>query len=304
MLQYTLRQIEYAIAIQDHGSVAAASAALGVAQPTLSAALAKLEDQVGLQLFIRHHAQGVSPSPAGRRFLAEARNLLTHAQDLQRESAAAGTAIEGTLSLGSFTTIAPAFVPQLIASFGARFPRVMLRLEEGTQDQLYAGLRSGRFDLGLLYDIDTPQDLAITALAAFEPYVLLPARHPLSRQKHVPLYALRDEPFILLDIAPSRTYFTRILAEAGITPKLAFASPSLEVVRGLVGQGLGYSILVTRPHGDRSYSGEALAVRPISETVERGVIALAALRQMRKTRLVSAFEAHCIDYFKTTEHLT
>ena len=158
-----------------------------------------------------------------------------------------------TLSLGSFTTIAPAFVPQLIASFGARFPRVTLRLEEGTQDQLYAGLRSGRFDLGLLYDIDMPEDLAITALAAFDPYVLLPARHPLSRQKHVPLYALRDEPFILLDIAPSRTYFTRILAEAGITPKLAFASPSLEVVRGLVGQGLGYSILVTRPHGDRSY---------------------------------------------------
>ena len=178
MLQYTLRQIEYAIAIQDHGSVAAASAALGVAQPTLSAALAKLEDQIGLQLFIRHHAQGVSPSPAGRRFLAEARNLLTHAQDLQRESAAAGTAIEGTLSLGSFTTIAPAFVPQLIASFGARFPRVTLRLEEGTQDQLYAGLRGGRFDLGLLYDIDMPEDLAITALAAFDPYVLLPARHP------------------------------------------------------------------------------------------------------------------------------
>ena len=86
MLRYTLRQIEYAIAIRDHGSVAAASAALGVAQPTLSASLAKLEDQIGLQLFIRHHAQGVSPSPAGLRFLAEARNLLTHAQDLQRES--------------------------------------------------------------------------------------------------------------------------------------------------------------------------------------------------------------------------
>ena len=65
MLRFTLRQIEYAVAIQDRGSVAGASAALGVAQPTLSASLAKLEDQIGIQLFVRHHAQGVSPSPAG-----------------------------------------------------------------------------------------------------------------------------------------------------------------------------------------------------------------------------------------------
>jgi len=82
--------------------------------------------------------------------------------------------------------------------------------------------------------------------------------------------------------------------------KVAFSSPSLEVVRGLVGQGLGYSILVTRPFGDHSYAGEELAVRPIADEVERGVIALAALKQMRKTRLVSAFEAHCVEFFRTT----
>ena len=301
MLRFTLRQIEYAVAIQDKGSVAAASAMLGVAQPTLSASLAKLELQIGLQLFIRHHAQGVSPSPAGLRFLSEARNLLTHAQDLQRETAAAGTAVEGTLSLGSFTTIAPAFVPQLIAAFTADHPRTSIRLEEGIQDQLFDGLKSGRLDTALLYDVDMPDDLMLVRLASFAPYVLLPARHSLARLPKVPLEHLRDEPLILLDIPPSRTYFTRLLESAGITPKLAFASPSLEVVRGLVGQGLGYSILITRPHGDHSYAGEKLAVRPIAEAVERGVIALASLKQMRKTRLVAAFEAHCIAYFKAME---
>lgn len=300
MLRFTLRQIEYAVAILDHGSVAAASVALGVAQPTLSAALAKLEDQVGLQLFIRHHAQGVSPSPAGRRFLAEARNLLTQAQDLQRDMAVAGTAIEGTLSLGSFTTIAPAFVPQLIASFMALHPSTSVRMAEGTQDELLAGLRSGQHDLALLYDVDMPDDLVVTPLASYAPHVLLPASHRLTRLVQIPLVALKSEPFILLDIAPSRTYFTRILESAGIAPTVAFSSPSLEVVRGLVGQGLGYSILITRPHGDHSYAGEALAVRPIADDAERGVIALAALGQMRKTRLVSAFEAHCVDYFRTS----
>lgn len=299
MLRFTLRQIEYAIAIMDHGSVAGASARLGVAQPTLSAALAKLEVQVGLQLFIRHHAQGVSPSPAGLRFLAEARNLLTHAQDLQRDTETAGTAVAGTLSLASFATIAPVFVPQLISQFMSRHPAASINMAEGTQDELFAGLRGGRYDLALLYDIDMPEDLALTPLASFEPHVLLPAGHRLTRLKKVPLTALKDEPFILLDIAPSRTYFTRILEHAGIVARVAFASPSLEVVRGLVGQGLGYSILVTRPHGDHSYAGDALAIRPIADNVEHGFIALAALKQMRKTRLVAAFEAHCAAAFKT-----
>lgn len=298
MLRFTLRQVEYAIAILDHGSVVAASASLGVAQPTLSAALAKLEEQVGLQLFIRHHAQGVSVSTAGLKFLAEARNLLTQAQDLQRDTAAAGTAVEGVLSLGSFATIAPVFVPQLISSFMALHPGASIRMAEGTQDELFAGLRGGQHDLALLYDVDMPGDLAVTPLSSYTPHVLLPAKHRLTRLRQVPLVALRDEPFILLDIAPSRVYFTRILEHAGVTPKLAFSSPSLEVVRGLVGQGLGYSILVTRPFGDHSYAGDELAVRPIAEDVERGVIALAALKQMRKTRLVSAFEAHCVNYFK------
>lgn len=299
MLRYTLRQVEYAVAIWDHGSVAAASAHLGIAQPTLSAALAKLEEQIGLQLFIRHHAQGVSPSPAGLGFLKEARNLLTHAQDLQRDTAAAGTAIEGQLALASFATIAPSFVPPLIKGFMNQHPKVTFRMAEGTQNELFEGLRGGEFDLALLYDVDMPDDFALTPLASFAPHVLLPGRHKLTRLKNVPLIALRNEPFVLLDIAPSRTYFTRILENAGLAPQVAFSSPSLEVVRGLVGQGLGYSILVTRPYGDHSYAGEELAVRPIADEVERGVIALAGLRQIRKTRLVSAFEAHCVDYFRT-----
>ena len=289
------------MAIWDHGSVAAASAHLGVAQPTLSAALAKLEEQAGLQLFIRHHAQGVSPSPSGLRFLAEARNLLTHAQDLQRDMLAAGTAVEGQLSLASFATIAPSFVPPLIRSFMGLHPKVTVRMAEGTQGELLEGLRNGQHDVALLYDVDMPEEFSVTPLASFAPHVLLPATHRLTRLKNVPLVALKDEPFVLLDIAPSRTYFTRILETAGITPKIAFSSPSLEVVRGLVGQGLGYSILVTRPFGDHSYAGEELAVRPIADDVERGVIALAALRQMRKTRLVSAFEAHCVDFFRTAQ---
>ncbi|MFT3989765.1 LysR family transcriptional regulator [Aestuariivirga sp.] len=297
MIPFTIRQIEYALAVHEHGSVAAASVALGIAQPTVSAAVAKLEDLIGLQLFIRHHAQGVTAAPQGLKFLAEARNLLTHAQELRRDLAQAGPEIEGTLTIGSFSTIAPVFAPRLIGGFLAQHPKVKVRLEEGTQETLYEGLRSGRYDVTLLYDVDTPADLALTPLDTYQPYVLLPAAHPLTAKKRISLHEVADEPFILLDIAPSRTYFTRLLENADIVPKVAFASPSLEVVRGLVGQGLGYSILITRPHGDHSYAGDALAVRPIADPVAEGIIALAILKSLRKTRLVAAFEQYCRDHF-------
>jgi DNA-binding transcriptional LysR family regulator len=283
MLRFTLRQLEYALAIAEHGSLAGAAQRLGVAQPSLSASLHKLEDQLGLQLFIRHHAQGVTPSPQGLRFLNEARSLIAHGRDFQRDSSSAGELVEGELTLGSFMTIAPVYAPKLIAGFQKQYPQARLRLEDGVQDELIAGLRSGRFDLALLYKLDMPDDLKVTELASVTPYVLLNADHRLSSKKQVSLHDLADDPLILLDVLPSRTYFTRLLASNGIA---------------LVGQGLGYSLLITRPFGDHAYDGEKLAIRPIVENVEDGVIAIAALKNLRPTRLISTFEEFCASFFR------
>jgi DNA-binding transcriptional LysR family regulator len=297
MLRYTLRQLEYAVAIADCGSVAGAAERLRVAQPSVSAALMKLEDQLGLQVFIRHHAQGVTPTSAGERFLTAARSLLAQAQDFQREAETAGGEVAGQLTLGCFVTIAPVFVPKVFAGFGRLYPKAELRLQEGIQDDLIAGLRAGRFDLALLYRLDMPDDLAVSDLAAIEPYALLPAAHPLARKRKVSLRQLAQEPLILLDIAPSRTYFLRLFEAQGITPKVSVSSPSLELVRGMVGQGLGYSLLVTRPFGDRTYDGESLAIRPITEATELGVISLARLKAGRPTKLVSTFVQYCESFF-------
>jgi DNA-binding transcriptional LysR family regulator len=298
MLRFTLRQLEYALAIAERGSLAGAAQSLGVAQPSLSASLQKLEDQLGLQLFIRHHAQGVTPSPQGLRFLAEARSLVAQGRDFQRDTSNAGELVAGELTMGSFMTIAPVYAPKLIAGFQKLYPQARLRLEDGVQDELVAGLRNGRFDLALLYKLDLPDDLKVIELASVTPYVLLNAGHRLARQKRVSLHDLADDPLVLLDVLPSRTYFTRLLESNGIQPKVSFVSPSLELVRGLVGQGLGYSLLITRPFGDHAYDGEALAIRPIVEDVEDGVIAMAALKNLRPTRLISTFEEFCVSFFR------
>ena len=298
MLRYSLRQLEYLLAVADAGTVAGAALRLGIAQPTVSASIAKLEEQIGVQLLIRHHAHGVSLTAAGTGIILDARQLVAQANELQARAGAAGDAIAGELGVGAFLTLAPVFMPALMSEFQARHSRVRIVLHEGTQDQLVKGLREGRFELALAYAIGLPDDVHAETLASLAPHVLLPARHRLARQKRVALAALKDEPFILLDVAPSRTYFTGLLSEHGIEPKITFSSPSLELVRGLVGRNAGYSLLVTRPYGERTYEGKPLAVRPIVEPCKPSDVALASLRQLRPTRLMTVFAEFATAWFR------
>jgi DNA-binding transcriptional LysR family regulator len=296
--RFTLRQLAYFVAAAEEGSVARAAGQLKLSQPSISSAIAKLEDQLGVQLLVRHHAQGVSLTPQGSRLLASARNLLHHSEEFQRQAASTSGEIAGPLHIASFATLAPAFMPALIAGFGSLYPSVRMAITEGRQDELIEGLRHGSFEMALCYDVDLPDDLGKTPLASFDPYILLPASHRLARRDVVSLHELKDEPMILLDVAPSRSYFLGLFRAQGIEPHVGFSSPSLELVRGMVGRGLGFSLLVTRPSGDHTYEGTKLAVRPILEPGTRGEVCLAALRALRPTRTMEAFEEFSIEYFR------
>ncbi len=291
MFKYSLRQLEYAVACADLGSVAAAAVRLGVAQPTVSTAVQKLEEHIGLQIFVRHTAKGVTPSAQGSKFLTHARALLAHARDVQLASASANELTKTEVQFGCFHTLAPLYVPKLVRGFSKQNPGVKFCIDEGAQDHLIEGLRTGRLELALVYDVELPADIESKPIARLRPYVLLPANHRLARNAAVSLTELADEPFISLSIEPSRSYFARVLASCGVAPKTAHATTSIELLRGMVGNGLGYSLLTTRPAGDRTYDGAKLAVRSIAEEIEHGVVALATLKQMRPSSAAAAFAA-------------
>jgi DNA-binding transcriptional LysR family regulator len=290
MTRYTLRQLEYFLACVDHRSIAKAAEALHVSQPTISVAISKLEQQFGVQLLLRHHSQGVSPTKAAENILPSARSLLAHAIDLQREAILTGTDVAGELRLGSFVTLAPMLVPTLLEALQQAYPGVSVMIEEGTQIQLLDALFNGKLDMALLYDIDLPAELRCVKLRELAPYVALPAAHPRAVQADVGLHELVDDPLILLDVPPSRDYFLGLFRRAGLEPRKAFSSPSLELVRTMVGRGLGYSILVTRPDADTTYDGRQLAIRPLRDQVNTSSIVLASLANLRATQLITSFE--------------
>ena len=290
MNKYTLRQFEYLVACIDNRSIAKAAKLMNVSQPTISVAISKLEAQFGVQLLLRHHSQGVSATPSANNILTSARSLLAHAEDLQRQAMLTGTAIAGDLRLGSFSTLAPLILPGMIRTYTQTYPDVHIHIQEGTEEQLLKKLYDGQLDIAMLYDVGLPEDLRRVELALRRPYIALPFGHHLAEFPAVRLSQLVDEPLILLDIAPSRQFFLSLFETAGLTPKIAHTSPSLELVRGMVGHGLGYSILVTRPHGDMTYDGKKLAIRPLESATENSLIVLASLADLRKTRLVASFE--------------
>jgi DNA-binding transcriptional LysR family regulator len=297
MLPYTLRQLEYFVVAADLGSVARAAQRLHVSQPSVSNAIGKLEDQLGVQLFVRKHAQGVSPTPAGRRLHREARDLLRLGQDFFDNARSADSAITGEIELGCFLTFGPLFMPALVTGFTRTNPGVTISLREAAQGELVAGLEQGRFDLALLYDLELPAMIEATPLAAFAPYILLPEGHRLGDAEAIDLCDIAHEPFVLLDVPPSRSYFLGLFEHAGLEANVAFSSPSMEMVRGLVGRGVGFSMLVTRPFGDQTYDGRRIVTRPLAHEHEDSVVCIARLARSRPTRLMDAFSKFCQTWF-------
>src|SRR5262245_33489731 len=156
---FTLKQLRYFVTTAELGSVAEAARTLFVSQPSISTALAKLEALLGVQLFLRSPAHGLTLTSSGEALLIEARELLAHAQDVDANAKGLVNEVLGTLRVGCFTTFAPRFMPGLLAGFAERYPGARVKLSEGTQDRLLGELQRGRLEAAIVYDVDVDADL-------------------------------------------------------------------------------------------------------------------------------------------------
>ena len=170
---------------------------------------------------------------------------------------------------------------------------------EGTEDELLPKLEQGEIEFALLFGEKLPETVKRIVIERCTPYVLLPKTHRLARKKTVRLRDLKEEPFILMDTPAGREYFLKVLKDAGISPQIAYRSPSFEVVRGLVGQGLGYSVLVTRPMFDVTYDGLGLSYLAIKEAAEPAMICLIRMPTARTTQIGAIFQEVCLSSRKS-----
>ncbi len=213
-------------------------------------------------------------------------------------SVAAGQEAAGRkLSIACLHTFAPYFLPGLIAALKKRHASVALDLIEGDQRFLQASLMAGEADLALLYDIALPDGLAVEGLTRLHTYVLLADGHPLADRASLTPADLAGEPMVLLDAPPSRDYFLSVMRAAGIEPKVAYRSTSFELVRSLVGHGLGYALLATKPASSMTYDGLALATRPLLSEVEPSRVVLATRKGAKMSEAARTFADLCRQRF-------
>ena len=292
-MRFTLKHLQYFVAAAEAGSIKLASERINISQPSISSAISHLEKELKLQLFVRHHAQGLALTRSGRRMMREAKLLLRQTESLYNVAGELRDEVRGRLSIGCMVTLAPMIVPELGHSFTQAHPDVQLDLSEGSHEQLLANLREVEIDAAICYDLEFADDVVFEPLASLPPQVMLAPNHRLAGEDSIDLEELADEPMILLDLPFSRQYFFSLFQGRNLTPRIHAQSSNLEVVRTMVANGYGFTIVNARPRSATALDGRPLASVRLAGDHQPMTIGVATLAQEFKPRLLSAFEQHC-----------
>ena len=284
-----IRDLENFVALAEHSSVTRAAEAIGLSQPALSVALRRLETTFETQLFIRHRGQGIALTPEGRVLLAEARAVLERADELQATMSNAGSEQAGLVVLGSLVTLAPIVVPSLVRRFMAANPGMAVEIHTGSQDQLLGWLRSGTIHVALTYDIELDDGVEFERIVDTIPHAMLPAGHRLADRRSVTLAELQDEPYILLDLPLSKDYFSSLFRAGEVALRPARRHTDLSLVRAMVGNGFGYSLVNLLPASDVALDGSEVAYVPLTTPLRPIGIGLVGRRADSPPRSVTTF---------------
>ena len=287
----TLRQLQYVLAVAEHKSFRRAAEACAVAQPSLSAQVAQLEDALGVTIFERS-ARGVLVTPAGETLLARAGRVVLEADDLEATAEHLRDPLAGTLRIGVIPTVAPYLLAELAPALRVELPRLhVLWFEEKTRD-LVARVQAGDLDAGVLAVESELGDLVHEPLGRDPFFLAVPKGHALGKDRGaVSVGDLEGETVLLLDDGHCFRDQALAVCRRAEAAEASVRATSLSTLAQMTAGGAGVTLLpkialptenrarglVTRPFGARGPCRTiALAWRPTSP-------AAAALRAVAKT---------------------
>ncbi|QTL02685.1 LysR family transcriptional regulator [Aquabacter sp. L1I39] len=276
----SLRQLAYFLTTANHLSVLRASETLNVSPSSVSTAISQMERTLGLKLFTRRHARGMLLTPAGRDLAVHARSILLHVREIETMGERGGSRAAIRLSIGCLNTFAPYLVPKLMQEVEREHPKIQVRWHEDSHDGLLESLHSGALDLAILYDYDLPTTVQAVALRSMPVQLVVPAGHAILQRERPRLSHMVKEPFILLDMPKTRDYFLSIFAAEGLEPRIAYRTGSFEMLRSMVANGFGYTVLNFSPPYLAEDHGR-LASRPLDGPFRAQELVLARLYRVR-----------------------
>jgi LysR family hydrogen peroxide-inducible transcriptional activator len=239
----TLTELKYAVAVADTRHFGQAAERCFVSQPSLSAAVKNLEEELGVKLFERGK-RGVFLTEAGEQIVAQARRALEEAERVKTVARQGRDPLKGVLRLGIIHTIAPYLLPELVGALRRVAPDMPLDVEENTTATLDGMLKAGELDaLILALPYEGP---AIETVPLYEEefQVIAPARHALARKKSIEVEELDAGELLLLPVGHCfRDQILDACREFSRPPAAGRQGNSLETLRSMVASGLGVTVL-------------------------------------------------------------
>lgn len=254
----TLQQLRYLRAIVDaHFSLSRAAIALDTSQPAISKQIRVLEDEVGADLLVRRTNRVIGLTAAGEAIIAAVRRTLWEAENLERITGTFSKTGSGKLVLATTHMYARYVLRDVITDFVRSHPEVQLVIRQGVASMIAEWVVTGAADIGLSgKPVQSPDDMTFLPLGSLDRSVIVPAKHPLVREKKLTLEALARFPIITLDVGTEgEEKVTQAFEKAGIKPNIVMRAIDADVVKSYVASGLGIAILLSlayEPERDRN----------------------------------------------------
>jgi LysR family transcriptional regulator, hydrogen peroxide-inducible genes activator len=237
-----LDQLRYFVAVACAGTITRAAEQEGVAQPSLSQQLRKLENSLGVLLFERH-SRHVRLTRAGERLLPQARSLLRQAADAAQSLTELTNRMCGRLAIGAIPTVMPYWLAPRVARFPSRYPDVDLRIVENDTARLVDSLQSGDLDVAIIsLPVNLP-DIVCSELFREDLLFVVPRAHPLAASSRIEPRKLAGERLLLLREGHCFRKDALVACRRGLRePGTVFESDQFSSIFALVAGGLGITV--------------------------------------------------------------
>ena len=267
----TLTELKYIVAVARAKHFGHAAEACFVAQPTLSVAIKKLEDELGVVLFERGGAE-ISVTPLGAQIIAQAERVLEQTAAIKELAKQNKDPLAGPLRLGVIYTIGPYLLPPLVKAMIDQVPQMPLILQENFTVKLLELLRQGELDVAIMA-LPLPEHGMSMQTLYDEPFVVaMPRHHPWTARKHIAAQDLKSETMLLLgnghcfrdqvlEVCPEMARFS----SPGNGMQRTFEVSSLETIRHMVASGIGLTVLPRASVPDMQAPDGMLEYRPFDE---------------------------------------
>ena len=307
----TLNELRYIVAVARERHFGHAAEACFISQPTLSVAVKKLEEELGVSLFERRKGE-VTVTPIGEQIVAQAQRVLEEASGIRQIARQGQDQLDGPLRLGAIYTIGPYLLPHLIPVLAERAPKMPLVIEENYTAALSDKLKRGELDV-IVISLPFEEPGVLTLPLYREPFVLLlPSSHPLNQKPDFEIGDLGQEDVLLLGaghcfrdqvIKVCPQCIRRSTSEGG--PAQTLEGGSLETIRYMVASGLGVTILPCSAAGAERFSERLLNIRRFGSDAPSRVVALAWRKSFPRPRAIEVLreavlscEMSCVEPLK------